>query len=134
MGDVIKVTVSVELEIKLTDIQDLLCSALEGGSNYWYVIDEFVKPTTMQVRTDPKKVFRHLDYPVNPGGALIIMDKEDDDEKKRYRLDLESIEKGLKTWAEKYPKSFARFRDEDYDANDGDLFLQCCLFGEAVYG
>jgi hypothetical protein len=129
--------ISVKVPITKQLISDLLCSAFEGGSNYWYCIDEFIAPTEMSWQTDPEQVFQHLDYPLNDGGALIISDKEDDEPvkgKKTYRLDLESITKGLQVMAEKCPRHFADMVSEDFDATTGDVFLQCCLFGEVIYG
>jgi hypothetical protein len=35
---------------------------------------------------------------------------------------------------EKYPRHYADFKDGDEDASTGDVFLQCCIFGEVVYG
>jgi hypothetical protein len=128
--------ISVKVPITKQRISDLLCCAFEGGSNYWYCIDEFIAPTEMSWQTDPEQVFQHLDYPLNEGGALIISDKEDDSpakNRKTYRLDLESITKGLQVMAEKYPRHFSDFIGENDDAITGDVFLQCCLFGEVIY-
>jgi len=36
--------------------------------------------------------------------------------------------------AKKEPRHFADFLKEDYDETTGDVFLQCCLFGEVIYG
>ena len=130
-------SIMVSMPITKQRISDLLCSAFEGGSNYWYWIDSFIKPPMLEYRNDPKQVFKHLDYPLNKGGALIISDKGDDSpakSKETYKLDLDSITKGLQVMAEKYPKHFADFTGEDYDATTGDVFLQCCLFGEVIYG
>jgi hypothetical protein len=129
--------ISVKIPITKQRISDLLCSAFEGGSNYWYWIEKFVKPPVLEWQNDPKKVYQHLDYPLNEGGALIISDKEDDNptkSKKTYRLDLESIVKGIQFMAEKYPRHFADMVSEDFDATTGDVFLQCCLFDEVIYG
>ena len=50
------------------------------------------------------------------------------------RLDLNAIKKGLQIMAEKYPRHMGDFLNENDDADTGDVFLQCCLFGEAIYG
>ena len=128
--------VNVKVPITKQRISDLLCCAFEGGSNYWYLIDEFIKPPVLEWQNDPEQVYQHLDYPLNAGGALIISDKEDDEpvkSKKTYRLDLDSITKGIQVMAEKYPRHFADMVSEDFDATTGDVFLQCCLFGEVIY-
>lgn len=129
--------ISVKVPITKKRISDMLCCAFEGGSNYWYWIDKFIKPPVLGWQYDPKQVFKHLDYPLNDGGALIISDKEDDSpakSKKTYKLDLISITRGLHVMAEKEPRHFADFLSEDDDATTGDVFLQCCLFGEVIYG
>jgi hypothetical protein len=42
--------------------------------------------------------------------------------------------KGLQVMAEKYPVHFNNFDSDNFDAETGDVFLQCSLFGEIVYG
>lgn len=127
------INVNVKHEITLDRISSLLCSAFEGGSNYWYQIDKFIKPETMSFRTDEGQIYRHLDYPLNEGGALIISDIEDE-ENETKRLDMDAIKKGLQIMAEKYPRHMGDFLNDNDDADTGDVFLQCCLFGEAIYG
>lgn len=138
----------VTIEVPIRRIGDLLCCAFEGGSNYWYMIEEFHKPAhdpstwaflldrpEQPVGVKDFTVFKHIDYPLNAGGALIVSDaKGTDTEKRSERLDLNSIERGMAVFVKKYPKHFAAFMGEEEDACTGDVFLQCCLFGEAVYG
>jgi len=128
--------IEVTQEVPLSRIQDLLCCAFEGGSNYWYEIVAYQEPSVLTVRTDPDKVFPHLDYPVNSFGALKITNLEGDEIKgaKQWQLDLRTITSGIRTMAAKYPKHFADFMNEDDDGTTGDVFLQCCLFGEVIYG
>ncbi|SRR6266496_1782155 len=118
-------------------LSDVLCSALEGGSNYWYHIEEFVEPTLWEFDSEPRREHGHLhwaqDYPLNPGGALLIRDSEDSDHG-TMRLDLEAIQKGLTILAKKYPRHLADILTENADADTGDALLQCCLFGDVVYG
>lgn len=46
----------------------------------------------------------------------------------------EEIISGLTVMAEKYPGHFADLMSEDGDAITDDCFIQCVLYGEAVYG
>lgn len=124
-------TFSISTSYSVKRISDLLCCAFEGGSNYWYMIEKFNKPEKLEFRTDKDTVFPHLDYPLNAGGSLIITATGD---KTRRTLDLEACVRGLKIMAEKYPKHFADWVGENDDATTGDVYLQCCLFGEVVYG
>lgn len=135
------VTVNVPMKIKWADVADLLCSAFEGGSNFWYMIEEFREPSGpaahWPVRTDRERVFRHLDYPVNPGGGLVVSDgklSKVERQGKKTLINRESLTDALALYASQYPESFARFQSQDYDANDGDLFLQLAVFGKVIYG
>lgn len=135
--------VAYRTEISRKRVSDLLCCALEGGSNYWYRIVEFIEPPKLEFMSDAEdgipvlgedkstpKVFRHLDYPLNEGGALMIQDTE---ENEIYRLDCATIEKGLVTMAAKYSSHFHDFMNQNEDAITGDVFLQCCVFDEVIY-
>lgn len=135
----IQVTVNVEIE----QVASLLISALEGGSSYWYRIETFIKPERFTFHTDPEQIFRHIDYPLNPGGALIISafgdDGQDDtvveiNDVTRWRLDLDSIQTGLNVMAKSYPMHFASIINKNADAITGDVLLQCALFQELIFG
>jgi hypothetical protein len=125
--------VRVTQDVPLQRISDLLCCALEGGSNYWYFIQEMDEPPKLEFRSHETKVFKHLDYPLNDGGALSIASNEEP-ERKHAILNLESIRKGLQIMAEKYPNHFGDFIAENEDATTGDVFLQCACYGEVLYG
>lgn len=136
----------VMIDVPLQRISDLLCCALEGGSNYWYHIEKFIRPAQLAFLSDADQAkamkrepqtFKHLDYPLNAGGALVISDRdrpEMGDKCRTERLDLSTVERGMTIFLSKYPRHFADFMAENEDACTGDVFLQCCLFGEAVYG
>jgi hypothetical protein len=44
------------------------------------------------------------------------------------------VTKGLEIMATKYARHFADLVSENDDADTHDVFLQCALFGEVVYG
>jgi hypothetical protein len=125
----------VEIDIKLDRVAGLLCCALEGGSNYWYCIDydKSTKPPAINPELGGDwDGFRHIYWPLSGGGALFIGDIEDEDE--GAILDLGSVERGLRVMLEKYPRHFGDFISENEDAETGDVFLQCSLFGKIQYG
>lgn len=123
----------VKLEVPVERISHLLCSALEGGSNYWYTINTFHMPKSLAFRTDKKKVFKHIDWPLNKGGWLTISSTEEP-ERPTVRFNLKAAERGLQLMAEKYPQHFADFIKEDDDQTTGDVFLQLSVYGEVLYG
>ena len=126
---------TVTLSLTAEQISDVLCSALEGGSNYWCSLVRGVKPTAWVFDSEPKRENgRHWvhDYPLNPGGVIIFTDAEEGDEKE-LRLDAQALHKGLAVLAEKHPQHITDMLTENADADTGDALLQCCLFGEIVY-
>ena len=131
-----KVDGKVEIEVSKERVGDLLCSAFEGGSNYWYMIEEFIKPPVVVQHTGLGEVFRHLDYPLSEGGALMVSDSKaaNPGEAKTTRLDWPRLLEGLKIMAEKYPRHYGDWLAENDDADTGDVFLQCCVLGDVVYG
>lgn len=128
--------INVRFEVPVGRIQDLLCCAFEGGSNYWYNITEFVEPPKMPYKTDSKQVYKHLDYPVNTGGGLYIMDDRDGEPtlKEPFFLNLSTLLEGLRKMAIDQPAHFSDFINENEDATTGDVYLQYCVFGKLVYG
>lgn len=118
----------VELKVSDERIQDLLCDALEGGSNYW--IDSYQKVYPAGKSREDYK-FPHLELPLTEGGSLIIDPGEGEEPKP---LDRAACLRGLQIMSEKYPKHFADFLAENDDADTGDVFLQCSLFGDVIFG
>lgn len=124
-------TIRITQEIPYERIQDLLCNALEGGSNYWYQIDNFLYPHG-ETKKSLNIEFEHLELPFK-GGTIVFNDLEDPKREKTY-LKLATIAQGLQLMADKFPNHFADFLKEDDDATTGDVFLQCCLFKDVIYG
>lgn len=119
---------------KAQAISDLLCSAFEGGSNYWYRIEKYVYPPG-KGRKDVE--FPHIEVPSMQGGALLI--SADDhwnpkDKRGLWRLDPEALERGWNIMVEKHPRHYADAMEGTGDAATGDVFLQLCLFGDLIFG
>ena len=51
-----------------------------------------------------------------------------------FPLNFTTMKQGIQIMADKYPEHFANVINENDDAETGDVFLQCCLFGEVVFG
>lgn len=129
--DSIDKTFQVSQTISAKDVAGLVTSALEGGSNYWYTIDDEDLADGIS-RED--FAFPHIQIPFTEGCALIISNTEGDPDLTGKALDLKSMQKGLEIMSEKYPRHFSDFIGQNDDATTGDVFLQCCLFGEIVFG
>jgi|OM-RGC.v1.025801105 hypothetical protein len=132
-----------EVKISLSPyaVSSLLCAALEGGSNYWYEIVEYEFPEGITL-DDFRKGGRFADpewywhpaqiIPLQEGCSVVITDIEDDTE--RWRLNRAAITRGIVTMSQKYPRHWKNVGTSEEDAETGDVFLQCCLLGEIVYG
>lgn len=128
----------MHINVEVTDeqIADMLCSALEGGSNYRYQIVAQQAPVIYRYQTSKERVYSHIDYPINPGGSLTISSIKGDELRgaKQWKLTRIELREGLRVMAAKAPRHFADMLLGNGDAITGDVFLQCCLFGEVVYG
>jgi len=118
--------------IPRSQVAQLLAIILSSGPNASYEIVDSRRPPAFGFRSDPRFIFRELDYPLNDGGWLALVRKGLTSDGRR--LDLESIGDGLNVMAMNYPRHFADFLNEAADAITADAFLQCCLFGALIYG
>ena len=125
--------IDTKVEIPDQRLQDLLCCAFEGGSNYWYEITSFNYPPG-QTKQSLGIEFPHLEVPLLEGGSLKIVNfEENGDQPEALLLNRETIKEGLKVMAELYPERMAEFLAENEDAITGDCFLQCCLYGKVIF-
>lgn len=77
---------------------------------------------------------RYALVPTLKGGAVVVSDEESGDEHREYTVDYYALVKAWQIVAELYPHVFARIKEENYDAGDADVWFQCAVFGEAIYG
>ena len=125
-----------------TMVRDLLVSAFEGGSNYWYRIESKKLPPGTKEK-DFKEGGRMQDadqyyhpmqiIPTIPGGQLVIRDVSEGLGETAI-LDLGALKRGLILLKEKYPRIWKRAMEGTADAADGDVYLQLSLFGKVIFG
>lgn len=122
----------MELKLNIPDsrIDDLICSAMEGGMTaQWARARRGKKPEGVM----PEYLHQ---WPTR-GGSVQVTDLEAD-EKKTYTLDRAALKRGLAVMASlkqgEGGHHFGDFMAENDDAVTGDVFIQCCLFGEILYG
>lgn len=128
-------TIPFTISITYQQVKDLLCSALEGYSDYWIESISFKYPKG-KTRRNYNHEFRHLDLPFEEGCSVLIYYTETNDGSGTIfskPLNLQTIESGLHIMADKYYSHFSNFLSGNYDAVTSDVYLQCCLFGELVY-
>ena len=123
-------SVHTERDVKLTveDIDDIMVAALEGGINYWCSEAEVVEERRC---TD----WGHEQ--IARGGALVLHDVEDIDEK--WELDLEKFLNGFKLWVEQGLDEYGAVQKDgtvdccQIDAACADEIVQLALFGEVTF-
>lgn len=122
----------VRVNIPDERIKDLLCGAFEGGSNYWYMIESANYPEG-ETKESLKIEFTHIDLPMTDGGSLTISSLEEPNNP-HVKLDRKACLKGLSIMAKRYPRHFADFMSENDDSITADVFLQCALYQDVIYG
>ena len=79
--------IEIKMDVKLTqeDIDDIMCSALEGGISYWCRKAEVVGEYLGEYASDQ----------ISRGGTLKLYDSEDDEV---YELTIEKLLHGFELW------------------------------------
>ena len=116
-NDSISVTVKITHNFTRHKIEEFLVCALEGGSNYW--IKE----------VEPVKEGDDV-YEAPFGLGLKVTDLEG----QTNYLNYSAFHRGLQAMADNYPRHMGDIISKNDDATTADVFLQCCLFGQLVYG
>lgn len=125
-------TIEVKQEVKLERVADLLTNSIEVASKYWSEIVSFNEPKELTFRTSDAVIYKHIDFPLNEGGAVVMKDTEDG-EGAPVTIDLERIKQGLQIMATKFPNHFGDFMAEEDDNTTADVFLQCVMLGDIKY-
>lgn len=118
-----QITITVKKEITQEQLSDLLCSALEGGSNYWY---KEVMPLG-----EKKKYSTSSFYAALIEHGFTIKDKETGE---MFTVKPEKFEKAFQLMADDYARHFNDFINDGGDAETADVFLQLCVFEDIIFG
>ena len=119
---------TIERTITAERMEDLLCCAFEGGIGYWAQVE--------LLEDAGARPWRYVhELPVR-GGSVTLSDSTGEGwpETAEPYLNGTSLQEGLKIMGDKHPRHMADFLAENEDAITGDVFVQCCVFGEVVFG
>lgn len=122
-----KIDVIREIKVTQEDIDDIMCSALEGGITYWCCKAEVVGEYLGEYASEQ----------ISRGGILLLHDAEEDEV---YDLDLKHLLSGIK---QAYEGNY--FADYEWcngktidtcqvDAEVADVIVQLALFDEVIFG
>lgn len=120
------------INITVTDQrrEDMIVGALEGGSNYWYLIGDKASELLLQYGKEPLSI--RFWKAIKDGKSIEIHDIETG--QKLGEINLKSIEEGEQLMADKYPSHLLDIVNENDDANTADIWFQLCVLKEVVYG
>ena len=123
--------INIRREISDEMIEDILCSAFEGGSTYW------ANNVSCHNREDMKKVggwkHEYLTKTKLKDAKLIIHTIEGGQVAFRKKSIIHALQKMDKP-EYKYTKALDRILNGQWDADDADIVVQTACFGEVVYG
>ena len=124
-----KIKIEMEIEVTDQDIDDIVCTAFEGGINYWCNSVEIVGAL----------LGNYTHEQISKDGYLYLYDIEDDDEK--WILTKSRLLNGIRMYIHNsmvrdYP--LILFGNEidtsEVDADIADMIIQFALFEDIVFG
>ena len=133
-----KMMVHVPTPVSYEAFENAIVSALEGGSNYWYLLN--VSSADKEFEDVPKEDdFRYLSIKIawklyhDPNFKLIVYDLENEDRVlgivNQFRCQL-----AIMKMSEEYPLHYEDFINDRGDADTGDVFFQLATMGDLVFG
>ena len=147
-------TLQVEMKVNLPmeSVEEVLITALEGGSNYWYHMGGEDKSTEwLEGQIEKGKLernesihymwmdalFQGSPHPINIYDIEEVYEYESIDECEPIgKLTMANIKKGLKLAQTEYPKFYNQHFPEynNGDVTSADVIFQLITLGEVVYG
>lgn len=121
--------IQVPFEIDQDWVDGVVCTALEGGINYWCVSADLKEKV---------EGIEFLSEAISKGGTIILELDEpfDDNNTEFYELTLDSLVEGYSKyiqWASGKGRTF--YTDPaDIDAGEADIIVQFALFSEIIFG
>jgi hypothetical protein len=113
---------------EIETIKDLLIAAFEGGSNYWYMIDEH------NLDEFPEGVYLStmLAY---MGSRMTISDVSGGGYFEPVTITHADVQKAWHTLStdERYRMFYGQAKRGDFDATTGDVFLQLVVFKKLIF-
>lgn len=117
------VKIKVEMNVRITqeDIDDIMCTALEGGINYWCRKAEVVGEYLGEYGSEQ----------IGRGGTLKLHDSEED---AVYELDKEKLIDGIKMYLEdpEKPYDILESASDSVGCSKGEFVLDCCMVDAVV--
>ena len=124
----------LELELSYETFENIIVTAIEGGSNYWYMLG-YKKGIPKRDDMPDKAMSQRMAYGLwhNKDSGIAIWDLEEEDEL-LGTLTYDSVREGMQIACKDYMKEINMMISEDYDAWTADTLFQVLVMGEVKFG
>lgn len=116
----------VTSKVSHSDLECLFITAVEGGSNYWFEVAEGCMPKSESL-SDLYEVCLEC-----PEFQVDVFERNTFD--LLGIINLERLIKGLDIMMRDYPRHYADVIEDNADAETADVYFQCVVMGEVVFG
>lgn len=132
------VTVQIPVELDDEFFEDVVCTMLEGGSNYWVDTIDIDHPDGQKPKGVPVSTW--ASDALNKGGNITIHPIEEEDG--IVTINRENLIAGVKQLIDEHPDRVSVMYEDkknhidfgNMDADDADAILQYAVFGDLVFG
>lgn len=128
------------IDITQENLEYWLSGALEGGSNYWYlIINDYDRSgfdkKLCTIDNFAKSLLETPNFSIKIYDIENFNEEEDSDPNEALlgEISLANIIKGMELMEEKYKDMYDRLYSGDYDADDCDVWLQLIVMGDVVF-
>lgn len=131
------INIKVALSVSSTDIEDLMCCALEGGIGYWACLDNTLPVWLEKPKGVPTSTYAaHI---LMADESLVFFDTEKEEvHAEHWELSLDKLFDGIQKYVTENPQieiiKDGKLDMFEVDGQVADEIIQYALFGEVVYG
>lgn len=130
-------TVNVPVAVTYKQIADLFTTGIEGGDARQWLISLHPGPNDCAVVTQGPWYSDSKFWAQESYTLTAVEDVNDDGDPKTgkvHKIGPAEVVAGIELMAREYFGHFADWRDDNDDAATGDVFLQCVILKDVVYG
>jgi len=126
----------MQLQVKLNyeTFENIICTALEGGSNYWYIL-EYRKGCPLNSEMPNKTLSERIAYGLwhNKRAEVYIYDVENEEELLGI-LTYDSVRERMQLATINHLSELEAMISGDFDALTADTLFQVLVMGRVVFG
>lgn len=124
----------LQVNLEYETFENIICTALEGGSNYWYSLGN-IKVCPLPDEMPDKAPSERIAYGLwhNKDARVEVYDLENEEEFLGI-LTYDSVRERMQLATEDYLSELEAMISGDFDAWTADTLFQVLVMGEVVFG